>query len=60
MGLAAGSEPPRKGEAGGLCNYSSTYGESMAAAWAAWGGAPPYCEHPARRLGWRRRPRQLP
>lgn len=21
---------------------------------------PPYCEHPARRLGWRRRPRQLP
>ncbi|KAI7835493.1 hypothetical protein COHA_010610 [Chlorella ohadii] len=25
MGLAGGSEPPRKGEAGGLCNYSSTY-----------------------------------
>ncbi|PRW50831.1 WD40 repeat isoform A [Chlorella sorokiniana] len=25
MGLAGGTEPPRKGDAGGLCNYSSTY-----------------------------------
>ena len=31
MGLATGAEPPSKGEAGGLCRYSSTYGECTVA-----------------------------
>ena len=51
MGLAGGTEPPRKGEAGGLCSYSSTYGESRGAGWRGGGCAgPPTAER--RRADW--------